>query len=97
MSNNKQSEEQAARGNGGSGALVTLGFAQRDHEGGDQTQTEWFNAVFAWADPVHPRTVCTITPANVVSLRVAAKLGFREIARTEHKTKELVVFERHAR
>jgi hypothetical protein len=49
MSNNKQSEEQAQQGNGGSGALVTLGSACRDHEGGDQTQTQVLNAVFKWA------------------------------------------------
>jgi RimJ/RimL family protein N-acetyltransferase len=59
--------------------------------------TEAMNAVLAWSDAAHRRTVCIISPVNVGSVRVAAKLGFREIARTEHKTSEVIVFERLAR
>jgi RimJ/RimL family protein N-acetyltransferase len=59
--------------------------------------TEAMNAVFAWSDAAHPRTVCIISPVNAGSLRVASKLGFREIARTAYKTSEVIVFERLAR
>jgi len=58
--------------------------------------TEAMNAVLAWADAARPRTVCMISPENVGSQRVAAKLGYREIARTEHKGSEVIVFERRA-
>jgi RimJ/RimL family protein N-acetyltransferase len=58
--------------------------------------TEAMTAVLAWSDAAHPRTVCIISPGNAGSLRVAAKLGFRELARTDYKTSEVIVFERLA-
>ena len=59
--------------------------------------TEAMTTVFAWSDAAHPRTACIISPENAGSLRVAARLGFREIARAEYKTSEVIVLERLAR
>jgi RimJ/RimL family protein N-acetyltransferase len=42
----------------------------------------------------HPRTVCIINPDNSASLRVAPKLGYREIARADYHATEVVVLER---
>ena len=56
--------------------------------------TEAMTAVLAWSAAAHPRTVCIINPGNVASLRVAAKLGYREIARAEYRASEVIVFER---
>jgi RimJ/RimL family protein N-acetyltransferase len=58
--------------------------------------TEAMSAVLAWSTAAHPRTVCIISPGNVASLRVAAKLGYREIARADYRTSEVIVFERRA-
>lgn len=56
--------------------------------------TEAMTAVFAWSDAAHPRTVCLVDHDNAASLRVAAKLGYRELARTDYKDTEVVVLER---
>lgn len=56
--------------------------------------TEAMATVLAWADASHPRTVCIINPDNAASLRVAAKLGYREIARADYHASEVVVLER---
>lgn len=60
--------------------------------------TEAMTAVLAWsAAALHRRTVCLIDLANVRSLRVAAKLGYREFARTDYKGVEVLVLERSVR
>jgi len=60
--------------------------------------TEAATAVLAWGQqhfgPV--RTVCIIDPENEASLRVAAKLGYREYARAPYHGKTLVLLERPA-
>jgi RimJ/RimL family protein N-acetyltransferase len=56
--------------------------------------TEAMTAVLAWADAAHPRTVCIINPGNLASLRVAAKLGYRELAHADYHATEVVVLER---
>lgn len=44
--------------------------------------TEAGRAVQAWFDGAHPmRTVCLIAPANLPSLRLAARLGYAEVER----------------
>jgi RimJ/RimL family protein N-acetyltransferase len=58
--------------------------------------TEAMSAVLAWAEADHPRTVCIINPDNAASIRVAAKLGYREVARAEYHTSQVIVFERNA-
>lgn len=56
--------------------------------------TEAMTAVLAWAAPAHPRTVCIINPGNAASLRVAGKLGYRELGRTRYHGDEVIAFER---
>jgi len=61
--------------------------------------TEAARAALAWGDANvdAPRTVCIIDPANLPSIRVAEKAGFREIARTTYKNDPTVLFERTRR
>jgi len=56
--------------------------------------TEAMTAALAWNAAAHARTVCMISPGNLASLRVAAKLGYREIARADHRGSDAIVFER---
>jgi len=56
--------------------------------------TEAMTAVLAWAAAAHPRTTCIINPANTGSLRVAAKLGYREIGRATYNQAPVIAFER---
>ena len=58
--------------------------------------TEAAQAALAWmASRYRPaRTVCMVEPENAASLRVAAKRGFREFARTTYKNAAVVLFER---
>ncbi|HEX7839842.1 MAG TPA: GNAT family N-acetyltransferase [Kofleriaceae bacterium] len=56
--------------------------------------TEAMTAVLTWSAAAHPRTVCVIYPDNAASIRVAARLGFRELARAEYKASPVIVFER---
>jgi RimJ/RimL family protein N-acetyltransferase len=58
--------------------------------------TEVMTAILAWAAPTHPRTVCIIDPDNAASLRVAAKLGYREFGRDTYHGHPIVAFERGA-
>ena len=53
-------------------------------------------AILAWADARFPRTVCIIAPENAPSIRLAEKLGYRELARTSYKDAPTVLFERLA-
>jgi RimJ/RimL family protein N-acetyltransferase len=69
-------------------------FAPWSH--GKGYATEAMTAVLAWSAAAHPRTVCVIDPGNASSQRVAAKLGYREMARADYKTVEVIVFERSA-
>lgn len=73
-------------------AAWVLGAAAR----GQGYATEAMAAVMAWSATMHPRTVCIINPDNEPSLRVAARIGFRQIARVDYKTGQVVVFERLA-
>lgn len=59
--------------------------------------TEAMTAVLAWSTAHgHPRTVCLIDLDNTASLRVAARCGYREIARTTYKGTEVFVLGRDA-
>jgi RimJ/RimL family protein N-acetyltransferase len=73
-----------------------VGWALAPWSHGKGYATEAMTAVLAWSTAAHPRTVCIIDPGNVASLRVAAKLGYREIARADYKAAEVIVFERRA-
>ncbi|HEY9235007.1 MULTISPECIES: GNAT family N-acetyltransferase [Phenylobacterium] len=52
-------------------------------------------AALAWADANFegPRTVCIINPANTPSMRLAARMGFKEFARAQYHG-EIVQLER---
>ena len=58
--------------------------------------TEAMTAILAWAAPAHPRTVCIIHPDNAASLRLAAKLGYRELGRDTYHGSPIIAFERSA-
>jgi RimJ/RimL family protein N-acetyltransferase len=49
----------------------------------------WADARFAWK-----RMTCIIAPENAPSLRVAAKCGYREAAKTTYKNEPILVFYR---
>lgn len=58
--------------------------------------TEVVKAVLAWGDEKFAggQTVCIINPENTASIRVAAKCGYREIARTTYKGAPIVQYRR---
>ncbi len=58
--------------------------------------SEGVAAALAWAEAHfdHARTVCLIHPENQPSLRVAAKFGYREFARTTYKGEPGLLLER---
>ena len=52
-------------------------------------------AAIAWAEGrLQRRLVCLIGPANAPSLRLAARLGFAEYARTTYRGEPTVLLER---
>jgi RimJ/RimL family protein N-acetyltransferase len=59
--------------------------------------TEAALAALAWGEDAFPgaqRTVCMIHPDNAPSVRVAAKCGYREHARTSYRGAPAILFER---
>jgi RimJ/RimL family protein N-acetyltransferase len=70
-------------------------LAQDTH--GKGYATEAAQAALEWMRLRHraQRTVCMIEPENPASLRVAAKCGFREFARTTYKNSAVVLLERN--
>jgi RimJ/RimL family protein N-acetyltransferase len=59
--------------------------------------TEAMTAALTWTTAAGClRTVCLIDPLNAASLNVAAKCGYREVARSQYKRAEVVVLERRA-
>jgi RimJ/RimL family protein N-acetyltransferase len=60
--------------------------------------SEAMQALVAWADETFPgrRMTCIVDPANLASQRVAAKLGFSEVARTSFHGSQTILFERIA-
>jgi len=56
--------------------------------------TEAMSTVLAWSQRRFSRTVCLIDPDNAASRRVAAKLGYRELARASYKANDVIVLER---
>jgi len=53
-------------------------------------------AALAWGDAWFkgPRTVCMIDPDNAASLRVAARAGYAEYARTDYRDSPIVLLQR---
>jgi len=72
------------------------GWVFASHTHGLGYATEAVQAVLAWGDAhlAQPRTVCIIDPANVPSLRLAARLGYQEASRAIYKGNPIVVLER---
>jgi RimJ/RimL family protein N-acetyltransferase len=73
-----------------------IGWALAPAVHGQGFATEAVCAVLAWGDTHFgaARTVCLIDPDNQPSLRVAAKCGYREYARTTYKGDPTILFER---
>jgi RimJ/RimL family protein N-acetyltransferase len=76
--------------------LPEIGWVLAPWARGQGLATEAATAALGWADavPGWPMTLCIIDPENLASLRVAAKCGFAEQARTEYKAKPVIVFAR---
>jgi RimJ/RimL family protein N-acetyltransferase len=75
-----------------------IGWALAAWAHGRGLGTEAVGAAVAWGDR-HlraARTVCLIGPENAASIRVAAKCGYREYARTAYKGQATILFERAA-
>ena len=71
------------------------GWALRDSASGKGYATEAMGAALAFADSsFETGTCCIIDPGNAPSLRVAAKLGYREALRTAYKDKPTLLFTR---
>ncbi len=65
---------------------------------GQGLASEAVAAAHAWGDARFgaPRTVCMIDPNNAPSLRLAAKMGYAEYARTAYGERFVVLLERPA-
>ncbi len=58
--------------------------------------TEAVRAALGWYHDAFParRTVCMISPENAASIRVAEKVGYRELTQTQYKGDAVILFER---
>jgi len=79
------------------GDTPEAGWAMLPQYQGRGLAHEALTAVLAWADRTMPRTVCMIDPTNEPSLKLAAKLGYTEYARTEYKDHATILLARTAR
>ncbi|MEQ8898637.1 MAG: GNAT family N-acetyltransferase [Roseovarius sp.] len=72
------------------------GWILAPHAQGQGYGREAMRAVLAWADATlnADRTVCVITAAHAVSIRLAGDLGYREFGATEAAGRETRLFER---
>lgn len=74
------------------------GWVLAPHAHGRGYGTEAMRALMAWGDAHLPerRTVCLIDHTNAPSLRLAAKLGYQEFARSLYHEALVVLLERHS-
>lgn len=73
-----------------------LGFALVPRAHGKGLATEAARAALAWGDRAWAggETVCMIAPGNAPSLRVARKLGYREVTDAEYKGAPMILLAR---
>ncbi len=73
-----------------------IGWVLAAHAHGKGYATEAVRAALAWGDEhFQPaRTACIIVPENLQSIRVAAKCGYEEFARTTYKGHSVLMFAR---
>ena len=76
------------------GDTPEAGWAMLPQYQGRGLAHEALSAILEWADQTMPRTVCMIDPDNAPSLKLAAKLGYTEYARTTYKDSATIL---HAR
>jgi RimJ/RimL family protein N-acetyltransferase len=78
------------------GGAPEVGWALVSTAWGRGLGTEAVAAALAWSEThlAVPRTVCLITAENAPSIRLAARLGFREYARTTYREAPVHLFER---
>ena len=78
------------------GTAPEIGWVLATWASGRGYATEAVRAILDWGAQHFGtvRTVCMIRPANVRSLRVAEKCGYREYARTTYKGVPVILFER---
>lgn len=76
------------------GDTPEAGWAMLPQYQGRGLAQEALGAVLDWADQSMPRTVCLVDPDNAPSLRLAARLGYTEYARTTYKEHPSILFER---
>ena len=76
--------------------LLEAGWVLAPWAHGRGFATEAVSAMLSWADKILmvEKTVCIIHPDHNASLRVAAKLGFRDAARTSYNGNPIVLLER---
>ena len=76
--------------------IPELGWALASHVHGKGYATEALKAAVDWGDKRfrNSRTVCIISPNNHASLRVADKIGYRELTKTTKNGQAEVLFER---
>jgi RimJ/RimL family protein N-acetyltransferase len=75
-----------------------IGWALAAWAHGAGFATEAVGAAIAWGEAQFgaARSVCLIIPDNAASIRVAAKCGYREFARTTYKDRPTILFQRGA-
>ena len=74
--------------------IPELGWALASSAHGRGFATEAIQAAAAWGDARFDRTVCLINPANLASIRVAQKCGYRRFRETTYKGEAVFLFER---
>ncbi|MDJ0921752.1 MAG: GNAT family N-acetyltransferase [Henriciella sp.] len=71
------------------------GWALAQSAWGQGYATEAVLAAHQWLDEVHPgRSTCIIDPDHAVSIRIAAKAGYREWGPADYRGSPVLVFER---
>lgn len=73
-----------------------VGWALAPWAHGRGFASEALAALFGWADPRLPRTICMIDPVNTRSIRLATRFGYRVLAKARYRDAPTVLFQRLA-